>query len=108
MTMLELGLVASLALGAALAGPIPASAAGPAQPATTPATPAAAPQHARPGLSRQRIEALQTALDNGGENVPIDGYIGPKTVAAVKDYQQKHNLKATGRFDRATVKALGV
>jgi peptidoglycan hydrolase-like protein with peptidoglycan-binding domain len=115
MKMLKLGLVASLALGTALAGAVSASAqpaAAPAAPAAAPAAPAAAPaaaaRPARPALSRGRVEALQTALAKAGETVAVDGYIGPKTVAALKDYQQKHNLKVTGRFDRETVKALGV
>ena len=109
MTVLKLGLVASLALATAMIGGVPAFA------ADTPAAPAAhvhkaaAPKApAAPSARQQHNEALQSALKAAGEDVTVDGRIGKKTLAALKNYQQKHGLKATGHFDKATVKALGV
>lgn len=113
MTVLKLGLVASLALATAMIGGVPAFAAD--TPAPAAAAPAAHVQKAAatkapaaPSARQQHNEALQTALKTAGEDVTVDGRIGKKTLAALKDYQQKHGLKATGHFDKATVKALGV
>ena len=70
---------------------------------TVPAKPA--PQrHA--ALSRQRIERVQQALNNAGDKIAVDGKWGPKTAAAVKQFQQQHGLKASGRLDQATMKQL--
>ena len=38
----------------------------------------------------------------------IDGILGPNTRDALRDYQTKHGLPATGELDEATRKALGV
>ena len=57
-------------------------------------------------MSRHRVEQIQTALDNHGQNVPIDGIWGHKTMMAVKAFQKDHDLRATGRLDHATWKAL--
>ena len=47
------------------------------------------------------------ALNANGAQLDVDGKMGPKTVDALKAYQQQHNLKPTGRVDAATMKALG-
>jgi peptidoglycan hydrolase-like protein with peptidoglycan-binding domain len=47
------------------------------------------------------------ALNANGAQLDVDGKMGSKTVAALKAYQQQHNLKATGKVDAATMKALG-
>jgi peptidoglycan hydrolase-like protein with peptidoglycan-binding domain len=74
--------------------------------ATTPAPP---PPPAKPASSRQhRVANVQTALNNNGAQLNVDGHMGPKTVAALKAFQQQHNLKATGKMDSATAKALGI
>jgi murein L,D-transpeptidase YcbB/YkuD len=55
------------------------------------------------------VMAMQQALkDKGHDPGPIDGVMGPRTQAALKDYQQKEGLKATGRWDDATAAKLGV
>lgn len=59
-------------------------------------------------MSRKRVEAIQTALNNMGEQVAVDGIWGPKTGRALKSFQQKHNLKPTGRADAATLQQLKV
>jgi len=71
--------------------------------AATPA-PAAKPHaHASRG---QRIEQLQTALNANGAQLTVDGKSGPKTTAAVSDFQKAHGLKVTGHADKETWAAL--
>ncbi len=55
------------------------------------------------GRGSDDIRAAQQALkDKGFDPGPIDGRMGPRTKAAVSEYQGKENLKATGRLDRET------
>jgi peptidoglycan hydrolase-like protein with peptidoglycan-binding domain len=82
--------------------PAPAPVAAPAAPPPPP--PPAKPMHAQPS----RAAKVQTALNANGAQLSVDGRMGPKTVAAVKAFQQQHKLKATGKVDSATAKALGV
>lgn len=70
----------------------------------TPAAKAKPMRHA--ALSRKRVERVQTALAQSGENVPIDGLWGPKTTDALKDFQKSHGLRATGHLNHATEKVL--
>jgi len=60
-----------------------------------------------PSAGKAGIVKVQTALNSNGAQLDVDGRMGPKTVAALKSYQQEHNLKVTGRPDSATLKALG-
>lgn len=53
-------------------------------------------------------EAQQALQDKGHDVGPIDGVMGPKTAAAVREFQQAQGLKATGRLDRETLSALNV
>jgi peptidoglycan hydrolase-like protein with peptidoglycan-binding domain len=84
----------------------------PAPAAATPATPA--PSAAAPATGAkthamgrtQRIERLQTALNASGATLTVDGKMGPKTHAALMDFQRAHGLKATGRPDKETIAAL--
>jgi peptidoglycan hydrolase-like protein with peptidoglycan-binding domain len=69
-----------------------------------PPSPPMKPMSAR----QQHIANAQTALNNNGAQLDVDGHMGPKTVAALKTFQQQHNLKATGKLDNATAKVLGV
>ena len=89
------------------AAPAPAAPAAPAQPPTaTPASPQAKEHHAM--MSREHVKAIQTALNGMGEKVAVDGLWGPKTGSALRDFQQKHGLKATGGADAATLQQLKV
>jgi peptidoglycan hydrolase-like protein with peptidoglycan-binding domain len=82
--------------------------AGTTAPSTTPA-PAMSKMGAHHAMmSRQRVEAIQTALKSNGEQVDPDGVWGPKTVAAVRDFQTKQGLKVTGHVDRATAQKLNL
>ena len=57
----------------------------------------------------EQVRAIQQALkDKGHDPGEIDGKMGPKTQAALKDFQSKEGLKATGRMDAETMTKLGV
>jgi peptidoglycan hydrolase-like protein with peptidoglycan-binding domain len=61
------------------------------------------------GADADHVKALQQALkDQGNDPGDIDGVMGPKTKAALRDYQQKNGLKATGQPDSETMAKLGV
>lgn len=53
-------------------------------------------------MSQEEVKSLQQALKGQGENVKADGVWGPDTQAALKQYQQKNGLPATGQLDQAT------
>jgi peptidoglycan hydrolase-like protein with peptidoglycan-binding domain len=55
--------------------------------------------------TRAAQEALKTqGIDPG----PIDGRMGPRTRAAISDYQRRENLPVTGQLDDATMAKLNV
>lgn len=55
------------------------------------------------GTADRDVRAAQEALKEKGFNPgPIDGVMGPRTSAAVRDFQQKENLTVTGRLDAET------
>ena len=100
--------------------PAPATPAPTATAPATPATPApaaATPMQSMKGMSHtgakpsaamrtQRVEKLQTALNANGATLTVDGKMGPKTHAALMDFQKSKGLKATGRVDKETMAAL--
>jgi peptidoglycan hydrolase-like protein with peptidoglycan-binding domain len=56
--------------------------------------------------SSKQVEDAQQALNSkAGAQLKVDGVYGPKTRDAVKNFQQSHGLKATGRLDTQTQKA---
>jgi peptidoglycan hydrolase-like protein with peptidoglycan-binding domain len=55
--------------------------------------------------TRAAQEALKT---QGFDPGPIDGRMGPRTRAAINDYQTKNNLPVTGMLDDATMAKLNV
>lgn len=60
-------------------------------------------------LSPRQIRQIQSALDQKGFNVRhVDGKWGPRTEAALKDFQQKQNLQGNGQLDQPTLAALGI
>lgn len=59
--------------------------------------------------SQTHVAAAQQALQKEGLNPgPIDGYMGPRTTAAVREFQQKQQLQVTGQLDPETLGRLGV
>jgi len=115
-------LVAAALLSAATAVPAFAQSGAPA-PGNVPARSAAVEAPKSPAISKtapavaakashvsggEQVKAVQTVLNRGGANLTVDGKMGPKTRAAVKEYQQKSGLPATGAIDNATRTKLGV
>lgn len=54
------------------------------------------------------VKKAQTALNDKGYSLTIDGRYGPNTQNAVRDFQEKNGLTATGTLDDSTLAALGV
>lgn len=48
------------------------------------------------GSKGSDVTELQKLLNSNGYALDVDGSFGPKTQAAVKDYQQKNGLKVDG------------
>ncbi|SHM26085.1 Putative peptidoglycan binding domain-containing protein [Caldanaerovirga acetigignens] len=48
------------------------------------------------GSVGQDVKLLQTLLNQHGYKLKVDGIFGPKTLAAVKDFQKKNGLKVDG------------
>ena len=58
--------------------------------------------------SPQDVQKVQQALNQNGEHVKVDGVWGPKTSQALRDYQQKNGLQASGQLDDQTMQKLNV
>lgn len=119
-------LVAAAALGMAAAIPGLALAAGPAAGAaqSAPAADHAMSQakkpmahHARAATGdlqhwtawNSRVRDVQEALNKqANDNLVVDGILGSKTRAAIKSFQAKNGLKATGMPDQATLDKMHV
>ena len=55
------------------------------------------------------VRSAQQALkEQGFDPGPIDGKMGPRTSAALRDYQTKQGLTASGQLDEPTMDKLGV
>jgi peptidoglycan hydrolase-like protein with peptidoglycan-binding domain len=62
-----------------------------------------------PTMGDEQVKAVQQALkDNGLDPGTVDGRMGPKTQAALRDFQKAHGMDATGRIDMKTMQSLGV
>lgn len=60
-------------------------------------------------MDPQTIRQVQQALQDKGQNVgDVDGIMGPRTQAALRQYQESQGMPATGRVDRQTVSSLGL
>jgi len=61
------------------------------------------------GGNRDQVRAAQQALkDKGHDPGSVDGVMGPKTQAALKDFQKSQGIQETGRLDAETMAKLGV
>jgi peptidoglycan hydrolase-like protein with peptidoglycan-binding domain len=65
-------------------------------------------QSTAPGVDQGTIKQAQEKLSSKGHDVQADGVLGPKTQAAVKEFQQKEGIQASGRLNQETLAALGV
>ena len=54
------------------------------------------------GAKGDDVKTLQQKLNSSGYNLAVDGQFGPKTQAAVKDYQKKNNLAVDGIVGKNT------
>lgn len=54
------------------------------------------------------VKQVQEKLSAEGHQLTPDGKMGPKTQAALKEYQQKNGLQATGQIDQETLAKLGI
>jgi Putative peptidoglycan-binding domain-containing protein len=64
-------------------------------------------RHMSHGSSMVR-EVQQALKDKGNDPGAVDGKLGPKTKAAIRDFQKANDLKVTGRIDKETKSKLGV
>jgi peptidoglycan hydrolase-like protein with peptidoglycan-binding domain len=65
-------------------------------------------QASAPGVEQSTIKQAQEKLSSQGLDVTADGVLGPKTQAAVKEFQTKEGIQASGQLDQETLAALGV
>jgi peptidoglycan hydrolase-like protein with peptidoglycan-binding domain len=65
-------------------------------------------QSTAPGMEQGTIKQAQEQLSSKGHDVQADGVLGPKTEAALKEFQEKEGIQASGRLDQETLAALGV
>ncbi len=61
-----------------------------------------------PDLGQDGVRRVQTLLkDRGFDPGPIDGVAGPRTNGAVRAFQERFGIKASGTIDNQTLFALG-
>ena len=64
--------------------------------------------YAQRGTKGPLAAAIQAALCDAGQSLDIDGEFGPKTEAALREYQKKNGLETDGVAGPATyAKLLG-
>ena len=61
-----------------------------------------------PMMSNHEIKAVQEALNHNGYKLATDGIMGKHTIAAIKGFQKKNDLKVTGRPDTETLAKLKI
>lgn len=54
------------------------------------------------------VVRLQRALDRAGHDIRVDGYFGPRTLAAVEEFQRANRLAVDGTVGPLTRLALGI
>lgn len=102
-------LAAALMFGAATVLPVatPAFAQTTAPAATAPAKTMPKKKMMKKSSGSAAVKSAQEALNKNGASLTVDGKSGPKTKAAIMSFQKDHGLKANGKLDKATKKALG-
>jgi peptidoglycan hydrolase-like protein with peptidoglycan-binding domain len=61
------------------------------------------------GGGSEQVKKVQKALqDKGMDPGPIDGKMGPKTMAALKQFQKDQKLPESGKLDDQTREKLGI
>lgn len=59
-------------------------------------------------VSRHEVMQIQSALNQSGDHLSVDGIMGPHTRSALRSYQRLHGLQPTGKPDPQTLQRLGV
>ena len=59
-------------------------------------------------MSTHEIKLVQEALNKDGYNLRVDGILGMHTSNAIKSFQKKNDLKATGQPDSMTLAKLNL
>ncbi len=54
------------------------------------------------------VKKAQAALNDKGYSLAVDGRYGPNTQSAVRSFQEKNGLTASGTLDSSTLSALGL
>lgn len=62
----------------------------------------------RTGMSEDQVKQLQTALEQKGQHVTVDGKWGNQTANALRNFQKENGLQPTGRLDPETSEKLGL
>lgn len=99
----------AVAVAAAFVVAAPALAAGDSRSPSSQDTMSKSSEHSAHAQSSTAVREAQQALkDKGFDAGPIDGVMGPKTSAALKEFQESQGLKTTGQLDAQTLSALDV
>lgn len=59
-------------------------------------------------MDRETVKSVQSSLKAEGHSVSVDGKWGPRSAAALRDFQTANNLPATGTLDSQTMAALDI
>ena len=59
-------------------------------------------------LSQKQIKQVQKRLNQQGHSLVVDGIFGPNTKKAVKNFQKRHQLVASGELTAPTLENLGI
>jgi peptidoglycan hydrolase-like protein with peptidoglycan-binding domain len=63
----------------------------------------------KPVVNKITIEDIQTKLNElGHKSGPIDGIVGPITMGALTRFQNKNELKITGKINPETISSLNI
>ncbi len=77
------------------------------QPLAAPVTALETPQSDEDIAKSARIARIQIGLMNFGEaGIAVDGVLGPHTVEAIRNFQERYGLKVSGEPDEAVIRKL--
>lgn len=60
------------------------------------------------GMSSDRVKQVQSALEQNGQHVTVDGQWGRQTANALRNFQKQNGLNPTGQLDPETAQKLGL
>ena len=67
-----------------------------------------ATRYYEPGVSSLEAGVQRALRKRGYYSGPLDGDIGPRSRAAIREYQAEHGLEANGRIDDPLLRSLGI